>query len=293
MPTRNRIAELRFPDGSPDQPTAVGPGAVRAEVDQLMRRQANLDRVPRTLSGAADPTPTGSIKPPARSNRHRDSPAKPRDSDTVLLNPAAGSPRHGLNRAPCRRSPAASRSKTAAASRPHWHSCRTRSIASQRRQAQLLNGLEESYDARARRMPASSSTSASTSQDPPAPGPPPRSPFVRSRRAATAALRAAALSHQSFPRSGRPPQPRHGACRSAGVPRARPSPRAWREDRPLLPRAGDGTPGSTLRANVASRARRPRPARWCPGAGAAARRMIEIDHGNGSPPRYGQLPRST
>jgi len=179
-----------------------------------------------------------------------------------------------LNRAPCRRSPAASPpARPAAASRPHWHSCRTRSIASKRARLNCSTDWKRATTPGRGACAASSSTSASTSARcrPRRPAPPEAPSCGRAAR-----RRAAPSSGSSNRISLSRAQVDHLNRAMVAVPIRRPAHRRARlhlglrrEDGPLLPRAGDahrarhaGKRGEPVHATA--------PARWCRRAGAAA-----------------------
>ena len=149
----DRVAELRAQVDRLTSRQLLDQEQFEQKLDQLMRRQATLESRAATLSGVADPTPTGSIKPPPRASAG-DTPqaAKPSPiSDTVIMLPP-----------PDREARLESRVLPTVASRVATgrHGGVEATLARlqdsldrvETRQAQALNGLEESYDAKARRM---------------------------------------------------------------------------------------------------------------------------------------------
>ena len=80
----DRVAELRSQVDRLTSRQLLDQEQFEQKLDHLMRRQATLESRASTLSGVADPAPTGSIKPPARATDV--SPAKPSPiNDTVIL----------------------------------------------------------------------------------------------------------------------------------------------------------------------------------------------------------------
>ncbi len=107
-----------------------------------------------TLSGVADPTPTGSLKAPGRAASDA-APLSPKPSpisDTVILVPPPDRAARLESRA---LPPAAARvaaSKTGAGVEARLAQLQESLDQVERNQAAALNGLEESYDAKARRL---------------------------------------------------------------------------------------------------------------------------------------------
>jgi murein DD-endopeptidase MepM/ murein hydrolase activator NlpD len=147
----DRIAELRAQVDRVTSRQLLDQEQVEQKLDQLIRRQATLESRATTLSGAADPPHTGSIKPPARTTDH--APLKPSPiNDTVILVPPPDRSAHLESRVP----PAVAARFAAAKRATGVEAVLTQLQASldrvEARQTATLNGLEESFDAKAKRM---------------------------------------------------------------------------------------------------------------------------------------------
>jgi murein DD-endopeptidase MepM/ murein hydrolase activator NlpD len=148
----DRIAELRSQVDRVTSRQLLDQEQFEQKLDQVMRRQTMLESRAATLSSAADPTPTGSIKPPARTTAGETTPAKPSPiSDTVILvAPADREARLESRALPTPMTRVAVKSPAGIeASLAQLQDSLDRVES---RQATLLNGLEESFDAKARRM---------------------------------------------------------------------------------------------------------------------------------------------
>jgi murein DD-endopeptidase MepM/ murein hydrolase activator NlpD len=146
----DRIAELRAQVDRVTSRQLLDQEQFEQKLEHLVRRQTTLESRAITLSGVGDPTSTGAIKPPARASEA--APGKPSPiSDTVILVPP-----------PDREARLESRALPRAATRvTNLRAGGVESVLAQlqesldrveSRQAAMLNGLEESFDTRARRM---------------------------------------------------------------------------------------------------------------------------------------------
>jgi murein DD-endopeptidase MepM/ murein hydrolase activator NlpD len=145
----DRVAELRSQVDRLTSRQLLDQEQFEQKLDHLMRRQGALESRTSTLSGVADPAPTGAIKPRATDI----APAKPSPiSDTVTLVP----PPDREARLESRAVPAvASRvpaSKSGAGIEARLAQFQDSLDRVEARHASMLNGLEESFDAKARRM---------------------------------------------------------------------------------------------------------------------------------------------
>src|SRR5499426_4337692 len=126
------------------------------KLDQLMRRQATLESRAATLgnaAGGADPMPTGSIKPPARTSASEMAPPKPSPiNDTVILVAPPDREARLESRALPTETTRVAASRTSRGIEAALAQLQDSLDRVETRQAQALNGLEESYDAKARRM---------------------------------------------------------------------------------------------------------------------------------------------
>src|SRR5262245_46789993 len=149
----DRIAELR---GQVDRLTSrqlLDQEQFEQKLDQLMRRQATLESRAATLGGVADPTPTGAIKPPARTSATETAPPKPSPiNDTVILMPPPDREARLESRALPTEAGRVTASKTGGDIEAALARLQDSLDRVETRQAQALNGLEEGYDATARRM---------------------------------------------------------------------------------------------------------------------------------------------
>jgi murein DD-endopeptidase MepM/ murein hydrolase activator NlpD len=150
----DRVAELRSQVDRLTSRQLLDQEQFEQKLEQLMRRQATLEQRSTTLSGTADPTPTGSIKPPGRAATELPSfSAKPSPiSDTVILIPPpdreARLESRGLPTVAAR----VTASKTGAGMEARLAQLQESLDQVERNQAAALNGLEESFDAKARRL---------------------------------------------------------------------------------------------------------------------------------------------
>ena len=149
----DRIAELRSQMDRLTSRQLLDQEQFEQKLEQLVRRQSTLESRATALSGMADPAPTGSIKPPARTTATETAPAKPSPiSDRVILMP----PPDREARLESRALPTVARRVSASKANGGVEATLARLQESldhvEARQAALLNGLEESYDAKARRM---------------------------------------------------------------------------------------------------------------------------------------------
>jgi hypothetical protein len=147
----DRIAELRSHVDRLTSRQLLDQEQFEQKLDQLTRRQATLESRAATLSGVADPAPTGSIKPPARTTES--TPAKPSPiSDRVILVPPPDREARLESRVAPMLATRVDASKTGAGIEARLALLQDSLDRVEARQSALLNGLEESYDARARRM---------------------------------------------------------------------------------------------------------------------------------------------
>ena len=147
----DRVAELRSQVDRLTSRQLLDQEQFEQKLDHLMRRQATLESRASTLSGVADPTPTGSIKPPARATDV--SPAKPSPiNDTVILVPPPDREARLESRALPTVASRVSTSKNGAGVEASLAQLQDSLDRVEARQASMLNGLEESFDAKARRM---------------------------------------------------------------------------------------------------------------------------------------------
>jgi murein DD-endopeptidase MepM/ murein hydrolase activator NlpD len=148
----DRIAELRAQADRLTSRQLLDQEQFEQKLDQLTRRQSVLESRAATLSGAADPTTTGSIRPP-RATAAETAPAKPSPiSDTVILVP----PPEREARLESRALPSFARRvalhKNGAGIEAKLAQLQDSLDRVEADQTILLNGLEENYDAKARRM---------------------------------------------------------------------------------------------------------------------------------------------
>src|SRR5215510_5932014 len=149
----DRIAELRSQMDRLTSRQLLDQEQFEQKLEQLVRRQSTLESRATALSGMADPAPTGSIKPPAPTTATETAPAKPSPiSDRVILMP----PPDREARLESRALPTVARRVSASKANGGVEATLARLQESldhvEARQAALLNRLEESYDAKARRM---------------------------------------------------------------------------------------------------------------------------------------------
>jgi murein DD-endopeptidase MepM/ murein hydrolase activator NlpD len=149
----DRIADLRSQMDRLTSRQLLDQEQFEQKLEQLARRQVTLESRATALSGVADPTPTGSIKPPARTTATETAPAKPSPiSDRVILMPPPDREARLESRALPTFANRVSASKTRGGVEATLSRLQDSLDHVEARQAALLNGLEESYDAKARRM---------------------------------------------------------------------------------------------------------------------------------------------
>src|SRR5215207_5829783 len=134
----DRIAELRAQVDRISSRQLLDQEQYEQKLDQILRRQAMLESRASAFSGLLDPAHTGSIKPPARS--------------AIGHNPT----RSSLRPSPINDRPIPGSSPDRQSQRGGMEGALAKLHASldrlEQRQATALNSLEESYDARARRI---------------------------------------------------------------------------------------------------------------------------------------------
>src|SRR4051812_12428337 len=150
----DRVAELRSQVDRLTSRQLLDQEQFEQKLDQLMRRQVTLESRATTLSGATDPTPTGSIKlPPAARATSETAPAKSSPiSDTVILVPPPDREARLESRALPMVANRVAASRNAAGVEAALAQLQDSLDRVETRQAQALNRLEESYDTKARRM---------------------------------------------------------------------------------------------------------------------------------------------
>ena len=148
----DRIADLRSQVDRVTSRQLLDQEQFEQKLDHLMRRQATLESRATTLSGVADPVTTGTIKPPARTTTTDAAPAKPSPiSDTVILAPPPDREARLESRAlPTFAARVATRSGAGIEATLALMQDSLDRVESG--QATALNGLEEGFDAKARRM---------------------------------------------------------------------------------------------------------------------------------------------
>src|SRR6266508_3709000 len=254
----DRVAELRSQVDRLTSRQLLDQEQFEQKLDHLMRRQATLESRASTLSGVADPTPTGSIKPPARATDV--SPAKPSPiNDTVILVPPPDREARLESRSLPTVASRVSTSKNGAGVEASLAQLQDSLDRVEARQASMLNGLEESFDAKARRM---RSVLGDLGLDV-GKMPTVAAPAATSTGSSTASISRALRSSTSIARSSR--------CRSASRSPARSRPR--RDSACGWIRSSARSPcirGSISAATPASRCAPPRPARSSRPGGAAA-----------------------
>jgi murein DD-endopeptidase MepM/ murein hydrolase activator NlpD len=81
----DRIAEMRAQVDRVTSRQLLDQEQFEQKLDQLLRRQATLESRASALSGIADPTPTGSIKPSARSTPETSASSKPSPINDIVM----------------------------------------------------------------------------------------------------------------------------------------------------------------------------------------------------------------
>jgi murein DD-endopeptidase MepM/ murein hydrolase activator NlpD len=149
----DRVAELRSQVDRLTSRQLLDQEQFEHKLEQLMRRQATLESRSNTLSGVADPTPTGSIKPPARAAQEAPFAAKPSPiSDTVILLPPPDREARLESRALPTGAIRVAASRSGAGVEARLAQLQESLDRVERNQAAALNGLEEGFDAKARRL---------------------------------------------------------------------------------------------------------------------------------------------
>jgi murein DD-endopeptidase MepM/ murein hydrolase activator NlpD len=150
----DRIAELRSQVDRVTSRQLLDQEQFEQKLDQLIRRQSTLEQRATTLSGVADPAYTGSIKPPARTSDSGSSPLKPSPiSDTVILVPPPDRSAHLESRLlPAVAAPFAASKRGGSGVEATLAQLQESLDRVEARQAAALNGLEESFDAKAKRI---------------------------------------------------------------------------------------------------------------------------------------------
>ncbi len=153
----DRIADLRAQVDRITIRQLLDQDQFEQKLDQILRRQATLESRASTLSNVPDPSPTGSIRPSSRSTVTGEPPAsgvpKPSPiSDTVIFvappdREARLESRNAMTPAPRQTLKAAGVGIEGVLAR-----LQTALDRVEARQAATLNAMEESYDAKARRM---------------------------------------------------------------------------------------------------------------------------------------------
>jgi murein DD-endopeptidase MepM/ murein hydrolase activator NlpD len=148
----DRVAELRAQVDRLTSRQLLDQEQFEQKLEQLMRRQATLESRSTTLSGAADPMPTGSIKPPGRAATELPS-AKPSPiRDTVILVPPPDREARLESRGLPTIAARVTASKAGVGVEARLAQLQESLDQVERNQAATLNGLEESFDAKARRL---------------------------------------------------------------------------------------------------------------------------------------------
>jgi murein DD-endopeptidase MepM/ murein hydrolase activator NlpD len=150
----DRVAELRSQVDRVTSRQLLDQEQFEQKLEQLMRRQATLESRTSILSGAADPTPTGSIKPPGRAASEAPSfPPKPSPiSDTVIFVPPPDREARLESRALPTVAPRVAASRTGPGVEARLAQLQESLDQVELNQAAALNGLEERFDAKARRL---------------------------------------------------------------------------------------------------------------------------------------------
>jgi murein DD-endopeptidase MepM/ murein hydrolase activator NlpD len=153
----DRIAEMRIQVDRVTSRQLLDQEQFEQKLDQLVRRQSLLESRATTLGSVADPVTTGSIKPPARGS----TPSEQQAAPTLKLSPINDTATYAT---PLDRD-ARLETRGSLGSSPHTNlKATTGGVEAvlarlqdslnriEARQTNTLNGLEESYEARARRM---------------------------------------------------------------------------------------------------------------------------------------------
>jgi murein DD-endopeptidase MepM/ murein hydrolase activator NlpD len=152
----DRIAELRSQMDRLTSRQLLDQEQFEQKLEQVTRRQSTLESRATALSSVADPTHTGSIgsfRPPARTTATETVPPKPSPiSDRVILSPPPDREARLESRVLPTTAHRVSTSKTGGGVEVKLAKLQESLDHVEAHQAALLNGLEESYDAKARRM---------------------------------------------------------------------------------------------------------------------------------------------
>jgi murein DD-endopeptidase MepM/ murein hydrolase activator NlpD len=151
----DRIAELRSQMDRLTSRQLLDQEQFEQKLDQITRRQHTLESRATTLSGAVDPSPTGSVKSPAPARAGAGAPdaAKPSPiSDTVIFVAPPDREARLESRALPNVATRVAASKSGGGVEARMAQIQDSLDRVETKQAQLLNGLEESYDTKARRM---------------------------------------------------------------------------------------------------------------------------------------------
>jgi murein DD-endopeptidase MepM/ murein hydrolase activator NlpD len=149
----DRIADLRSQVDRVTSRQLLDQEQFEQKLDQLMRRQATLESRATSLSGVADPVTTGTVKPPARTTTTDAAPAKPSPiSDTVILVPPPDREARLESRALPTFAARVAATRSGGGIEATLALMQDSLDRVESGQATALNGLEESFDAKARRM---------------------------------------------------------------------------------------------------------------------------------------------
>jgi len=152
----DRIAELRAQVDRITSRQLLDQEQFEQKLEGLVRRQSVLEQRSSSLSGIADPTPTGSIPRGKSSEREPSGPLKPSPiSDTVIFVAPLEREARLESRAPIERVAAAPRmmGRINAAGLEGMLSRMTAALDRvEAKQTAMLNGLEETYDGKLKRM---------------------------------------------------------------------------------------------------------------------------------------------
>lgn len=151
----DRIADLRAQVDRMTSRQLLDQEQFEQKLDNLARRQSTLESRAATISGVADPTPTGAIKPPARATGDTNAigGAKPSPiNDTVILVPPADREARLESRVITRSGDFAATLKNIGGVEATLARLYESLDRIETRQLAALNKLEETFDAKARRM---------------------------------------------------------------------------------------------------------------------------------------------
>ena len=151
----DRIAELRSQVDRLTSRQLLDQEQFEQKLDQLSRRQSTLESRSSTISSMADPSPTGSVKSPARTTNDGNAIGGPKPSpisDTIILVPPADREARLESRVPVSAAHFARTSNTSGSVEAMMARLHESLDSVELRQTAALNKLEENFDARARRM---------------------------------------------------------------------------------------------------------------------------------------------